>query len=142
MNYFLVKSEPYEYSIDDLMRDGVDTWNGVHNYQAINNILSWQIGDKILFYHSVKEMKIVGIAEVLTSPIAMVKAGRKTAEADIKFIQKLTLEQQVTLHQVKADPRFKDFLLVRNSRLSVMPVPIEFVEIYFGWLIDKTPHFA
>ncbi len=65
MNYWLVKSEPEAYSWDDLVKKGVDRWDGVRNYQARNNLKEMKVGDQVLFYHSVKEKSVVGIAEVV-----------------------------------------------------------------------------
>ena len=68
MNYFLAKTEPSTFSLEDFRNEKITTWDGVHNYQAINIIKSWQIGDMILIYHSVKEARIVGLGKVISDP--------------------------------------------------------------------------
>lgn len=124
MNYWLVKADPdTDYSIDDLKRDGSTLWDGVHNFQAIGYIKQWEVGDKIYVYHSQKEKKIVGLAEVITDPRKNDDDPRTSWIADIKFVSKFG--KTLSLADIKADEVNADFLLVRNPRLSVMPVPDE-----------------
>lgn len=134
--YFLAKSEPGAYSIDDLEKEGITPWDGVHNYQAINFIKQWQVGDYVFIYHSMGQNSIVGLAQVVTAPKKDENDPRNISwVADIKFIRKYPKEQQVTLKQVKAEEQFAEFKLVRNSRLSVMDCPQNFVD----WMTSKLP---
>ena len=121
MAYWLMKSEPGEYSWDDLVAEGVDYWDGVRNHQASNNMKAMKLGDSCFFYHSVKAREIVGIMEVVREyyPDHTDASGR-FGMVDIKAVR--PFEKPVTLAQIKADPRFADIALVRQSRLSVMPI--------------------
>ena len=122
MNYWLIKADPdTDYSIEDLKRDGSTLWDGVHNFQAINFIKQWQQGDGLYFYHSQKEKSIVGLARVASDPTENKSDLRPSWAAWIKFVKKY--ENPITLAKIKAEPGNNDFLLVRNGRLSVMPVP-------------------
>ena len=128
MNYWLVKSEPGEYSWDDLVNLGRDHWDGVRNYQARNNLKLMKEGDEIFFYHSVNEKQVVGIAKV-------VKEFYQDPTTDddrwvvVDLVPVRKLDKPVTLAQIKADPRLENFALIRNSRLSVMPVDAAHYEI-------------
>lgn len=134
MKYFLAKSEPGEYSIDDLKREGVTPWDGVHNYQAINVIKSWSVGDAVFIYHSMGQARIVGLGKVISEPKKDENDPRGISWiADIEFVRDFPDEQRVTLKEVKATGKFQDFALVRQSRLSVMECPTKFVE----WLRDE-----
>ena len=121
MAYWLMKSEPGAYSWDDLVRDGKTYWNGVRNYQASNNMKAMKRGDRAFFYHSVNEKQIVGIAEVVKEyyPDHTDKTGR-FGMVDVKPVTPMT--QPVTLAQIKAEPKLADLALIRQSRLSVMPI--------------------
>ncbi len=121
MNYFLAKSEPSTYSIDDLERDGETTWDGVHNYQAIAYIKTMKPGDLVYIYHSQTDKAIVGLAEVTSEPYENTADPRPSWVVKLKFVKKFV--KTLTLAQVKGEPLAADFLLVRHSRLSVMPVP-------------------
>ena len=129
---FLAKTEPSSYSIQDFVRDKITPWDGVHNYQAINIIKTWNIGDIVLIYHSVKEAQIVGIAEVITSPVPNDQDPRPSVVADLKLLRVLESSEYISIKQVKASGLFDNWYLVKQSRLSVMPVPTEFL----GWLKD------
>lgn len=131
MNYWLIKTEPNTYSWEDLERDGNTLWDGVRNYQARNNLKAMKTGDLCLFYHSVKEKCVVGFAEVIREhyPDPTIQDDQWVV-VDIKPVQKL--KQPVTLDQVKTDPRLKDMVLVRNSRLSVQPVKREEFDLIVG----------
>lgn len=121
MKYFLVKADPdNDYSIDDLSRDGSTIWDGVHNNQAILNIQKMKKGDKLYIYHSQKEKSIVGLAEVVSEPYENKDDPRRSWAMKIKFIKKY--DNPLHLSIIKSQAEFNDFLLVRNSRLSVMPV--------------------
>ena len=121
MATWLMKSEPGEYSWDDLVAEGTDYWDGVRNYQASNNMKAMKLGDRCFFYHSVKGREIVGIMAVVREyyPDHTDKSGR-FGMVDVKALR--PLETPVTLARIKADPRFADIALVRQSRLSVMPI--------------------
>jgi predicted RNA-binding protein with PUA-like domain len=127
MKYFLVKADPEtDYGIDDLARDIYQDWDGVHNFQAIAFIKAMKPGDRVLIYHSQKEKSIVGEAEVDAEPYLNTKDPRTSWAVKIKFVRKY--DTPVTLSQIKAEPGLKDFLLIRNGRLSVMEVPQNVVE--------------
>lgn len=134
MKYFLAKSEPSTYSIDDLKREGVTPWDGVHNYQAINVIKSWKPGDSVFIYHSMGEARIVGLAKVVSEPRPDENDERGISWlADLEFVREYPEDQKVTLKEVKATEMFQDFALVRQSRLSTMECTPEFVK----WLKDE-----
>ncbi len=119
MNYWLVKQEPEAYSFDDLVKDGVTDWTGVRNYQARNNLKEMKKGDKVLFYHSVSEKAVVGIATV--SKMAFPDpTDEKWIAVEIKAAKKL--KKPVTLEDVKGNLALADIALIKQSRLSVMPL--------------------
>lgn len=120
MAKWLLKTEPDAYSFEDLKRDKRTTWDGVTNALAVSNLLDMRKGDAAFVYHTGKEKRIVGIAEIVTNPTPDPK-NEKSVIVDIKPRQQLA--NPVTLKDIKADERFKEFALVRISRLSVMPVP-------------------
>ena len=121
MAYWLMKSEPYEYSWSQLVADGLNSWNGVRNYQARNNLRAMQIGDRAFFYHSNEGREIVGVMEIVKTayPDPSDETGRFDM-VDVKPV--MSVVTPVTLAQIKADPRLVDFALIRQSRLSVAPV--------------------
>jgi predicted RNA-binding protein with PUA-like domain len=122
--YFLAKTEPDTYSIDDLQRDKRTVWDGVKNPQAVRAIKEMQPGDRVFIYHSGGVSAIAGVAVVLEGGRADPK-DPKSAVADLGFFAKL--ESPVTLAEVKQSKLFEDFALVRQSRLSTMAVPEKFV---------------
>ena len=123
-NYWLVKQEPEDYSWDDLVRDGKTQWTGVRNFQARNNLKNMSTGDKVFFYHSGKDKSVVGIAEVAKAAYPDPTTDDPAWVAvDIKPMKRLP--QPVSLADIKANKKLADFLLVRQSRLSVMPVTKE-----------------
>ena len=130
MNYFLAKSEPNEYSIDDLAKAGEDYWDGVNNPLANRFIREMKVGDKVLFYHSGKEPGIVGVAEVSKEAKPDTK-NPKSFVPWFKFIKKL--ESPVSLKEIKDSHLFDDWYLVKQGRLSTMSVPEEFIK----WLAKK-----
>ena len=132
MRYFLAKSEPSVYSIDDLERDKQTVWDGVTNPQAVRAIKSMKAGDRVFIYHSGGVSAIVGWANVKSDGREDPK-NPKSAVADLAFGGKL--EAPVTLHEIKASGDFEDFALVRQSRLSTMEVPDKFVK----WVRAKHP---
>ena len=119
--HWLFKSEPGEFSWDDLVRKGTSGWDGVRNYQAANNMKAMKLGERGFFYHSVDEKRIVGIVEVAGRyhPDPSDETGR-FGMVDVKAV--MPVKRPVTLAEIKAEPRFRNFLLVRHSRLSVVPV--------------------
>ena len=126
MNYWLFKSEPGAWSWDDQVKEGAKgaEWDGIRNHQAANNMKEMKIGDHGFFYHSVNEKQIVGIVEVVKEyyPDHTDASGR-FGMVDVAAVK--PLETPVTLADVKADERLADLLLVRHTRLSVMPIPAD-----------------
>lgn len=121
MAYWLFKSEPNTWSWDDQVEAGTDTWDGVRNHQANNNMKAMKKGDLGFFYHSVNEKRIVGIVEVAREhyPDHTDESGR-FGMVDVKPVR--PVETPVTLADIKANPKLEDMVLVNNSRLSVQPV--------------------
>ena len=121
MNYWLVKTEPEEYSFDDLLRDGKVIWDGVRNYQARNNLKLMKKGDQVLVYHSGKTKDIVGIAEVIKEyyPDPTDKTGMWVV---VELQPKEKLKNTITLTLIKNIKELNDLPLLKQSRLSVMPV--------------------
>jgi predicted RNA-binding protein with PUA-like domain len=120
-SYWLVKADPdTDYSIDDFARDTYTEWTGVHNFQAIANIKLMKTGDLVYVYHSQKEKQIVGLAEIAGEPYLNAEDPRTSWAVRMKFVKKY--DHPVTLAEIKAEPSLSDFLLVRHTRLSVMPV--------------------
>jgi predicted RNA-binding protein with PUA-like domain len=132
MGYYLAKSEPSTYSIDDLQRDQYTLWDGVTNPQAVKAILAMRTGDKVFIYHSGGVSAIVGVATVRTDGRPDPK-NPKSAVADLAFSAKL--DPPTTLAEIKESHLFDDWALVRQSRLSTMAVPDSFV----AWLRKRYP---
>jgi predicted RNA-binding protein with PUA-like domain len=122
MNYFLAKTEPGTYSIDQFEHDGTTIWDGVHSYAAIGFIKQMSIGDRVYIYHSLKGLAIVGEAEVVGEPYLNTADPRHSWAVELKFVRRFS---GPTLAEFKAVPEFATFDLVRQSRLSVMKVPSE-----------------
>ena len=121
MNHWLVKTEPNDYSARDLERDGSTEWDGVRNNAALKHLRAMAPDDTVLIYHTGKEKAAVAVAKVVSEPRPDDgDESGKLAVVDVRFGR--WLEQPVRLADVKADPFFADFALVRLSRLSVMPV--------------------
>ena len=126
MAYWLFKSEPGTWGWDDQVAKGEagEQWDGVRNYQARNNMKAMKIGDRGFFYHSVDEKRIVGIVEVCAEAHPDTTTDDPRWECvDIKAVA--PMPRPVTLAEIKAEPRLADFALVRQSRLSVVPVSDE-----------------
>jgi predicted RNA-binding protein with PUA-like domain len=125
MKYYLAKTEPSVYSIDDLERDGTTVWDGVTNPQAVKAIRAMRPGDRVYIYHSGGVSAVVGIAKVKT-------AGRedpknpKSAVADLEYESRV--DPPVTLAEIKQSGKFDDWALVRQGRLSTMEAPDSFAE--------------
>ena len=117
MNYWLVKQEPEKYSFDDLERDGKTVWDGVRNYQARNNLALMRLGDQVLYYHSVSEKRIVGLAAVALESFPD-PTDEKWLAVIIAPVRKL--KRAVTLDQIKGEKSLQNIKLVKQSRLSVM----------------------
>lgn len=125
--FFLLKSEPGDYSFDDLEKDGSTVWDGVRNYAALKHMREARKGDMALIYHTGRERAAVGIARITSDAYPDPQAGDpKVVVFDIQPVERL--ERPVTLAEVKDDPAFSDFALVTQSRLSAMPVPPELWE--------------
>jgi predicted RNA-binding protein with PUA-like domain len=121
MNYWLVKSEPESYAWSQLVTDGRTSWTGVRNYQARNHLRAMKSGDPVLFYHSVSEKEIVGLAKVIreASPDPTAEEGDWSC---VELAPVSPLVRPVSLETIKADKILKDMALVKNSRLSVTPL--------------------
>lgn len=124
MNYWLVKQEPAAYSWEDFLQDGVTAWTGVRNFQARNNLRAMKQGDTVLYYHSVTGKAVVGEAVVSREayPDATAKEGDWVC-VDLK--PQKTFARPVSLEEIKAEARLKDIALLRQSRLSVMPLGLK-----------------
>ena len=122
MSYWLLKTEPDCYAWDDLARDGKTVWDGVTNALALKHIRTMKKGDLALIYHTGGERQAIGIAEVTRAPYADPNADdERQVVIDLK--PKRKLRRPVTLDEIKADPAFAGWDLLRISRLSVVPVP-------------------
>ena len=121
INYWLLKSEPDAWSWDNQVKEGASMWDGVRNYQARNNLKEMKKNDLCFFYHSVKERNIVGIVKVVKEyyPDPTDNTGRFVV-VDVKATKKL--KNPVSLDQIKESSKLKDIALVKQSRLSVMPL--------------------
>jgi predicted RNA-binding protein with PUA-like domain len=123
MAYWLVKSEPFVYSWDQLVIDGRTPWEGVRNYAARLHLRAMKMGDRCLFYHSNKGTEIVGIAEVCREAYPDTTTTEDWSAVDIKPVR--ALKKPVTLAEVKARPELAGMALIRLGRLSVQPVTPE-----------------
>jgi len=120
-NYWLLKSEPSAWSWNDQIKSKIDMWDGVRNYQARNNLMKMKKKDLCFFYHSVSEKSIVGIVEVIKEhyPDPTDKKN-KFVVVDVKAIKEL--KHPVSLEEIKNNKKLKNIALIKQSRLSVMPV--------------------
>jgi|SRR5579863_4859338 len=132
MNYFLAKTDPETYSIDQLERDKKTVWDGVKNPQALRAIGEMRPGDRVFMYHSGGDSAIVGLAQVASQPRPDPKSPKLTV-VDLEFLTRL--EPPTTLHAIKESGEFSDWALVRQGRLSTMTVPPAFV----AWLRKRYP---
>jgi len=132
MKYFLAKTDPETYSIDDLDREGKTAWDGVSNPQAVRAIRDMRPGDRVFIYHSGGVSGIVGLATVRSEPRDDPK-NPKSAVVDLEFGGRL--EPPTTLAEVKQSKKFEDWALVRQGRLSTMAAPEKFVE----WMRGRYP---
>lgn len=137
MQYFLAKTDPETYSIDDFAADGVTVWDGVHSYAAILAIKSWKIGDLVYIYHSQGEKSIAGLAEVVGEPYKDPYDIRCISwAAKLKYRETYPVHSRITLKMIKDSGLFADFALVKQSRLSTMACPESFVR----WMEERAHH--
>ena len=120
MAYWLFKQEPSSYSYTDLEKDGRTAWDGVKNNLALKHLRAVRKGDMVLFYHTGEEKQAVGIMEIASDTYTDRK-DKSSVVVDVRPVGRLA--KPVTLEQIKGDPAFAEWELVRISRLSVMPVP-------------------
>jgi predicted RNA-binding protein with PUA-like domain len=132
MNYFLAKSEPSVYSIDDLKRDKATVWDGIKNPQALQAVRKMVPGDRVFIYHSGGASAVVGVAKV-TSESRPDPKDDKSAVVDLAYL--MHLDPPTTLAEIKQSKLFEDWSLVRQSRLSTMQAPEEFVD----WMRERYP---
>ncbi|HLJ43632.1 MAG TPA: EVE domain-containing protein [Candidatus Binataceae bacterium] len=132
MNYFLAKTEPGTYSIDDLERENRTAWEGVSNPQAVRAIRAMRPGDRVFIYHSGGASSVVGISVVKSEPRDDPK-NPKSAVVDLEFAGRI--EPPVTLAEIKQSGQFADWALVRQGRLSTMAAPEKFV----AWMRERYP---
>ncbi|CAK0746531.1 Ubiquinol-cytochrome C reductase [Azospirillaceae bacterium] len=121
MVYWLLKSEPFKYSWDDLLRDGKTSWDGVRNHQASRNLKLMRCGERGFFYHSNEGLAIVGIVEIVREYYPD-ESDERGQFGMVDVCPVAALRRAVTLKQIKAEPKLADMALVRQSRLSVGPV--------------------
>jgi len=122
MNYWLVKQEPTTYNYDMLEKEKKTVWDGVYNNLALKHISAMKKGDRAFFYHTGDEKQAMGIIEITSNPYPNPKEDDKRfVVIDVKPVSRL--KRPVTLEEIKKDSKFKNWELIRISRLSVMPVP-------------------
>ena len=122
--YWLMKSEPFKYSWDDLVAEKEGTWDGVRNHRAKNNLAAMKVGEEAFFYHSREGLEIVGIAEISVEGITD-PTDPEGKWAAVKIKPKRKLGRPVTLQQIKAEPRLSECELIRLGRLSVAEITPE-----------------
>jgi len=132
MKYFLAKTDPETYSLDDLEREKKTVWDGVTNPQAVRAIREMRPGDRVFIYHSGGASGVVGLATVRSGGRDDPK-NPKSAVVDLEFDERL--DAPTTLAEIKQSKRFEDWALVRQGRLSTMAAPQNFVE----WMRDRYP---
>ena len=123
MAYFLAKTDPETYSIDDLKREGTTVWDGVRNPGAVNAIKAMKPGDTVIIYHSQAHAAVVGLAKVVSTP-RPAKNDPRSWVVDFKYVAHA--KRPVTLREIKDSHKFDDWALVRQGRLSTMSAPSEF----------------
>jgi len=120
-NFWLIKSEPFKYSWDQLVKDGETVWDGVRNHRAANNLRTMEVGDQCFYYHSNEGLQIVGIAEVSEAGlIDPTDPEGKWPTVKVKPVR--PFERFVTLKEIKANPELEGIELVRLGRLSVAEI--------------------
>jgi predicted RNA-binding protein with PUA-like domain len=130
MTYFLAKTDPATYSIEQLEQEQQTTWDGVRNAQAVRVIQAMHPGDTILIYHSLGDAAIVGLAQAISEPRPDPQDA-KSWVIDVRFVRRLA--RPVTLREIKESHLFDDWSLVRQSRLSTMSVP----DTFMAWLREQ-----
>ena len=128
MKYWLIKTEPSTWSWQDQVKAKITNWDGVRNYQARNNLIKMKIGDLCFFYHSVKEKKIIGIVKVVKESYPdKTDKTKRFVMINVKTYKKL--DKPVSLEEIKGNKKLNHLSLIKQSRLSVMPID------YKSWLI-------
>lgn len=122
MRYWMMKTEPGEFSFEDLVRDGSTVWDGVRNFQARNNLKAMEKGDQALIYHSVTEKALAGIARVSREFYPDPTDNPKGDWVVVNIEPVKPLKRKVTLAEIKATPSLAEIPLIKQSRLSVMPL--------------------
>jgi len=123
MSTWLVKQEPSTYPFSRFLKEKKVVWDGVRNYQARNFLRAMKLGDSVLYYHSVDERAVVGLAKVTRTAFPDPTSPKGEEWTSVMLTAVRGLPHPVTLDQLKSDKRFSELLLLRQSRLSVMPVP-------------------
>ncbi len=129
--YWLIKSEPFVFSYDDLERDGVTTWDGVRNYQARNNLRAMKLDDYCLFYHSNEGLAVVAIARVSKEAVPEITEDKGDWSV-VEVVPHQRLARPVTLKEIKAHPELANIGMIKFPRLSV----ISLTEAEFNTIID------
>ncbi len=127
MHYFLAKTDPDTYSLEDFKKEGTTIWDGVHNNAALLFMRQMHPGDLVYIYESLSTKAIVGLAEVTSEASENKNDPRKSWVVSMKFMKEYT--KPLTLAVIKSEPKLENFALVRQSRLSVMPVPTDIVTV-------------
>ncbi|HSJ68286.1 MAG TPA: EVE domain-containing protein [Anditalea sp.] len=122
MNYWLVKTEPGTYGWDDLLAKGEDVWDGVRNFQARNNLNNMSVGDAVYIYHSGKKREIVGIAQVVSGPFEDPTDKESKGWVSVSLKADRKLPRPVSLEEIKDHDGLQEMALIKQSRLSVMPL--------------------
>lgn len=130
MAFFLAKTDPETYSIDDLKRDGTTEWDGVRNAAAVGHIKTMKPGDMVIIYHSQNDKAVVGLARVVSEPRPDPNDERSWV-ADFEYVEHA--KKPVTLREIKESHEFDDWTLVRQGRLSTMSAP----EAFWTWLQER-----
>jgi len=131
MAYWLIKSEPESFSLDDFRTEKVTVWYGVRNYAARNNLKAMQLGDLVFFYHSNEGLEVVGLAKVVRESYQdPTTDDNRWVVVDLEPVEKLP--KSVTLKQIKSDERLKDIGLIKQMRLSVTAIKKEEFDIVLG----------
>ena len=123
MSTWLVKQEPSTYPFSLFLKEKKVVWDGVRNYQARNFLRAMKLGDSVLYYHSVDERAVVGLAKVTRTAFPDPTSPKGEEWTSVMLSAVRGLPHPVTLDQLKSDKKFSELLLLRQSRLSVMPVP-------------------
>ncbi len=133
-SYWLLKTEPSTYSFSQLLKDGKTNWNGVRNFQARNFLKQIKAGDRVLIYHSGDDRAVVGIAQVSKEayPDPDPKKPGDWVQIDLKPVTKFKIP--VSLKEIKSTAQLKDLLLIKQGRLSVMPI----TKIHYEVLLKKS----